>query len=330
MKGVLVLSSVGIKSCCGKKAIDCCFFNTFDKKTDIMKKINYTILLILIAFFATTHTTEAQIWKKLESKVKDKVEKKASDKLENKIDKTIDKSFDKTEESLDDSKIKKNNKADKNQSRSEGVDYAKMLGGNAETRNSYVFDLGVSYQTTMISAKNKKETMPISTLWYSNEGYIGMNSSDSKDVIVMDTEKESMVIFQDKEKQYMALGSGIQDFSSDEDSDDDTNYKIEKIGTEKILGYNCDVYKVTGTTYNAKIWMTKALNFDYSKILANTKNKQSTMGTSWGTSENFPQGMLLKMESTDTETKEKFFTEATKVHKDGTTIKTSAYKKAGL
>ncbi len=78
-----------------------------------MKKTNYTILLILIAFFATTHTTEAQIWKNLESKVKDKVEKKASDKLENKIDKTIDKSFDKTEESLDDSKIKKNNKADK-------------------------------------------------------------------------------------------------------------------------------------------------------------------------------------------------------------------------
>ncbi len=72
------------------------------------------------------------------------------------------------------------------------------------------------------------------------------------------------------------------------------------------------------------------LHFDYSKNLANTKNKQNTMGTSWGNTKNFPQGMLLKMESIDTSTKEKTFTEATKVHKDGTTIKTSSYKKAGL
>lgn len=321
-----------IKSCSYKNIADCRIFNIFVEKINTMKKISHTTILILIAFFATTLTAEAQIWKNLESKVKDKVEKKASNKLEKKLDKTIDKSFDKTEETLDDSTTKKNKKTTKKQSMPEGVDLAGMLSGNAETRSSYVFDLGVSYQTTMITAKNKKEVMPVSTLWYSKEGYIGMNSSDSKDVIVMDAEKESMVIFQEADKQYMAIGNGMyganEDFS--DDSDDDFNYKIEKIGTEKILGYNCDIYKVTGTDYNAKIWMTKALNFDYSKILANTKNKQSTMGTSWGSSKNFPQGMLLKMESTDTKTKEKTFTEATNVHKAGTTIKTSSYKKAGL
>jgi hypothetical protein len=310
--------------------VDCCVFNIFDKNIYIMKKITYTSILILIAFLATTHTTEAQIWKNLESKVKDKVEKKASKKLESKIDKSIDKSFDKTEEALDESTSKKNKKSDNKSNTPEGIDYAKMLGGNAEARQSYVFELGVSYQTTTVSAKNRKEVIPESTLWYSKEGYIGMNASDSKDIIVMDTEKDAMVIFQDKEKQYMTLGSGIQNVSSDENDDVDANYKIEKIGTEKILGYNCDIYKVSGTDYNAKIWMTKALNFDYSKILANTKNKQNTLGTSWGSSKNFPQGMLLKMESTDTKTKEKTFTEATKVHKTGTTIKTSSYKKAGL
>jgi len=307
-------------------------FNIFGKNLNAMKKITYTTILVLIAFFATIQTTEAQIWKNLESKVKEKVEKKASDKLEKKIDKSIDKSFDKTEETLDDSTSKKNKKASKNQNMSEGVDLAGMLSGKSETRSSYVFDLGVSYQTTMISSKNKKEVMPVSTLWYSKEVYIGMNSSDSNDVIVMDAEKETMVIFQEADKQYMAMGNSLygsdEDFS--DDSDYDANYKVEKIGTEKILGYNCDIYKVTGTDYNAKIWMTKSLNFDYSKILANTKNKQSTMGTSWGNSKNFPQGMLLKMESTDTDTKEKTFTEATKVYKDGTTIKTSSYKKAGL
>lgn len=299
--------------------------------TSLSPKILFLVLLMSLSF----STAHGQIWNNIGSKVNEKLKKKADQKIEQKIDQAIDKSFDKTEDKIEESFKNENGSSNNNQNAPKGMDISSMFGGAADVRDQYIFDFGITYKTNSTKSKGKTQEIPTMTMWMSVSGVTAISTSEPSSIMIIDMEKETMVIIQEKEKTYMAMKNNMKAISENIMESIDTeemaadDMKFEKIGTESILGYKCDIYKMTNDGKESKIWVSKDINFNYSNMAGGFNN---TIGQRQkGNLPNFddmPQGMMLKAISTDS--KETIIIEATEVFEKGTNIKMSSYKKLGM
>ncbi len=260
---------------------------------------------------------EAQIWKNLGKKIEKKVENQASKRLEKKIDKAIDKSFDKAEEGLDDA-AKSTTTAAKQ--------------SNKQIAPTFAFNLGITYE--VLEENNKKDQVNMS-LWFSDEPYIGMSTGAQEDMFMVMHDGQ-IITFMEKEKTYMVMGtgflsqlSGAAQEAAARDNTSDGNFRMEKIGSERLLGYNCDIYRITNDESVSKVWMAPALGSmieglmeGFSSFLPNNQINMADLSKT-------NQGMMLKTETTDDKGKT-IVMQATEIHKNGKKINTSAYKSVGF
>lgn len=288
-----------------------------------MKKI--TTGIIALCFF-TSINTEAQIWKNIEKKVGKKIEQQADKRLERKIDKTIDKGFDKLEDAAE-AKPNSDKQANPpaNKKAEPGTqEILRAMGSSGDTplADEYSFKMGVTYQVATSSKKDKPQTM---TLWISDKDYIGMNAAAQKSMFMV-MHGGRMIAFMEDKKTYMSLGAGLTDALMKEaekqaGDDVDPNVKFEKTGTETLLGYACDVYRITTTDGVSKVWIAPSIGvsgFMKSFAAMSRNSKIPTNGPA--------NGMMLKMESKDAKSGEIYTMTATEVHKTPKVIKTSGYK----
>ncbi len=324
-----------------------------------------TKTLFIFCFLFAYQSADAQIWKNMGGKVKDKLERQADKRLEQKIDKTIDKGFDKAEQGTEDAVKGNKNKSGKPQSSPESTgeddmpfDLNSILSGsggmdlgnlenvmnamNADVKlpSTYNFNLGISYSTSFTEDGKKKDINNAMTIWYSPKDYAGISTDmDVSTFMVMD--QGYMISFMEKEKTYTAinpeafagmLGTAV----SDDDDDDGSIPDIKKIGSEKILGYNCTIYEVKdkddeGT---AKIWLTNELQAEgasYIKAMSGFAGKMGGKINTKGLSKihsDIIYGTMMKIETHDEEGISVI--QAEEVIKSGKTIDTKQYKKLGL
>lgn len=304
----------------------------------LLKTLSPKILFLVLLMSLSFSSAQAQIWNNIGSKVNDKLKRKADQKIEQKIDNAIDKSFDKTEQSIEES-LQKGDKSNSKTNPSQGLDISSMFGGTPELRDQYKFGFGVTYKMSSTNSKEKTKEMPTMTMWMSEDGITAMHTDEQNSTIIMDLEKETMIIIQENDKSYMAIKSNMKAVSdkileSVEDEIDDeipADVKFEKIGTEKILGYNCDIYKMTSSESESKIWTTQDIKFDYNKMAGGFTNSfGKKQKSALPTMEGMPMGMLLKVITTETKSKDTVTMEATEIFKDGKTFKLSSYKKIGM
>src|SRR5690606_21156077 len=192
----------------------------------------------------------------------------------------------------------------------------------APPADTYTFKLGVTY---LITTSNKKDKPQNITMWISDKDYVGMNIAAQKSMfMVMDGGR--MIAFMEDKKTYMSLGAGMTDALMKEagkqtGEDIDPNVKFEKTGTETLLGYTCDVYRITTTDGVSKVWIAPSIEVSgfMKSFAAMSRNSKIPV--------NGPaSGMMLKMESKDTKSGDTFTMTATELHKTPKTLKTSDYK----
>jgi hypothetical protein len=109
------------------------------------------------------------------------------------------------------------------------------------------------------------------------------------------------------------------------DDEGPSNYKMEKIGTEKILGYKCEIYKITDEDSESIISITPDIHITgFMKTFA-SMSRNSKLPTM-----DVIPGMLMRMESKDLKKKgDGMKMIATEIIKTPKTIKSSEYKSFG-
>lgn len=278
-----------------------------------MKKI-----LVASIFCFSYLSSEGQIWKNIEKKVGKKIEQQADKRLERKIDKTIDKGFNKLEDATETS-------TNTNKSETKESPKAAKTTANATLADSYNFTLGVSYQ---MGISNKKDKMQNATIWVSDKEYLGMSTAAKKSMfMVMDG--GSIIAFMEDTKTYMSLGAGftatiMNEVENQAEESDNSHVKFENIGSETVLGYKCDVYKISTSDAESKVWIAPSIEvsgFMKSFAAISRNSKLPTTGPT--------KGMMLKMESKDKKNGDIQSIVATEIHKTQKSIKPADYKSMG-
>lgn len=315
------------------------------------KEMNWTVwgvalLVFALASIIPTHA-DAQILKNLGRKVEKKVENQINRRVERQVDKAIDKTFDTVEGGVEDA-VKgdgQNNSTQKSTGQkatpTEGNasgSLGSLFGGNQNVtvRDQYSFLVGVSYDMTSTQG-SKVEKLPGTTLWLSNEAYIGM-ASDMQQGMFMVMDSGGMITFMEDQKRYMAMSANtIGKFAesaaeqADLDELDDANYSFKRVGSEAILGLPCEIYEVETADSKARVWITQAVDIPtgaYGMALASLSQMHSNKNQLPDLSSQ-PSGLMLKMESTD-DSGQQVIMEATQVHRDGKVFQTAGYQSFGF
>lgn len=206
---------------------------------------------------------------------------------------------------------------------------------SAKLREEYLFKLGITYE--MFSGKKDKlKKGQEMSMWYSEAGYTGIGMG-GQTAIFMVYDMKSMKMLTLMEAQKMAMVMDIKkliDQVSDKagvNANDTPDGKITKTGkSEKILGYTCEQYKVSSDKSETLVWITNELGSgfgDYAKSMAMAMGGgKATKGKGFPDMQDVANGVMLKMESTDTSKGELTRIEATAVDKEGKKINTSGYK----
>lgn len=296
--------------------------------TSFSPKILFLVLLMSFSF----SKAHGIIWNNLDSKVDKKLKRKAGKKVEQNIDESIDKSFDKTE-SKTEKLINFGDKSSDNQDITKDLDMSKMLSGKADIKDEYKFDLGITFKSSSTNAKGKVQELGKMTLWTAESGITAFHATENHSTLIVDPENETRVIIQDKDKTYMTMKSNMKLISEKiidkpvEKAEVSNDMKFEKIGSEDLLGYTCDIYKITGGGKETNVWITKDIKFNYGNMAGDFSH---TLGRKQKFTlpdmRELPQEVMLKVISSDSQTKESMSMEATEVFIDGTTIKMSSYK----
>lgn len=291
-----------------------------------------TTVLLSIFLLPMPQHAEAQIWKNLGRKIEKKVEDQASRRLERKIDKAIDKGFDEAESAADNA-VKAGNSKDNsessastaNQSKSQANASSVSGGGNTSVEDSYKFNLGVEYELQS-NGNSDKINM---TMWFSKNGYVGMDASTGNGSMTTVIDTDNMIVFMEDQKSYMVMSNSMLGAISkaavkEAEKSDPTKVKMTRLADEKILGYNCQVYQITSEDGESKIWITTELDANPLGITEGMKNFGG--GVQIPAQVKDMNGAMMKVESRNTKDKEQVVMQAIKVHKDGKTINSKEYK----
>lgn len=289
-----------------------------------MKKCKL-ILTITLLFFS--FASSAQIWKNAEKKIGKKIEQKASDRAERKIDKAIDKSLDKIEEAPSGNQPSEQPSEENQKAPAPAQTPSASVPGigiaNVNLPEKYTFKIGVTYETKEDASKNKKPQ--IITTWYGDEQYMGMEA-DKSNFVVLDAKRSAMITFMEEAKMYLAISSDFTNVQTKEKNEvKEKAPSVEKIGSEKVLGYDCTIYQITTEDGVTKVWYTRDLKVGYSNFMAamaqsSKKQKEKYMVN------DIAEGVMMKMESQEKGSNKVMTMIATSINKNGLSFSTSDYK----
>lgn len=211
---------------------------------------------------------------------------------------------------------------------------------NAQDVTDYKFKLGITYNITSGDKDKKNETHKLA-MWFSDGDYSGMEPTEAKSqvFIVFNMKDMKMLTVMEAQKMVMTidLAKFQQQYQQKQTTGDDKSApkgQVTKTGvSEKILGYNCDQYKITSEKSESLIWVTTELGSgfsDFSKSLMMALN--SGKGQMGGSNTTLPDtkgatnGVMLKMIVTDLSSNKVTTLEATEVNKDGKELNTTGYR----
>lgn len=237
-----------------------------------MKKLT----ILFLSLFLMGSTAEAQFLKKLQKKIEEKVEKKA-------VDNVSDKAAAETENSLN---------------KMWEMDLSSMpmggMGGErvdpAEIPASYNFDW--EYTMNMHSTEGDME---LTYLLKKDSPHFGMQIPNVPGMfMVMDGEKQMMVMFMDSEGSRMLTATKLDPASleASEMEDPYKNAEMKEIGSKEIMGYHCKGYQTETPEHVYTFYVTDEAEVGFSDIFkANQKNAPKGFNPEW-----FKDGTGLMME----------------------------------
>ncbi|KIC96276.1 DUF4412 domain-containing protein [Flavihumibacter solisilvae] len=205
-----------------------------------------------------------------------------------------------------------------------------VCSGFSQEYKDFNFKSGITYSMSNSSNSGPNEM----TMWFADNQYSGVEmGGQSAFFMVYDMKNQAAVNIMPAQKMYMVmdLKKMKEKMKSKTENPDSEKPVITKTGkTEKILGYNCEQYLIKTNKSESLVWVTKDLGIDgaafaksFGEIMGNQDNSSpiNTYGLS---------GVMMKMEVTEKDSKEKATLVATKVHKDGKSVDVTGFKKMNM
>lgn len=203
----------------------------------------------------------------------------------------------------------------------------------AQDVTKFNFKTGITYS---ISEGQKKAGNKL-TMWFSDGDYAAMEPSENNMVfMIFDTKNTKMLTIMQAQKMVMTMDFGklqqqYQDKNKGTDDKAAPKAQVTKTGvTEKIMGYNCEQYKITTDENETLVWVTTELGTGYTsfaKSMMMAMNSGKGKGNnSFGDLQNVANGIMLKMITKDLSDKKEVTLEATNVNTSGKEVDITGYQ----
>ena len=201
-----------------------------------------------------------------------------------------------------------------------------------DDNKDFKFKLGVNYKA---SSEGKSYDL---LMWVSDKPYTGMEAQagGNSAFIIFNMQDKKMVTVMEAQKMVMIMDMGKYQQEATQHMNDSGNaqQKVQVVKTgvkEKILGYNCDQYKITTENSEILTWVTTELGTGFTTfakglMMALSSGKGKPQGSNAPDMKGMTDGITLKMEITDLSTKKVTKLEATAINKEGKEINISDYK----
>lgn len=241
-----------------------------------MKKLLIPILCLIFAI----PSAEAQFLKNLKKKVQQKVENTVTDNISDKAAAEADNSLNKMWEM--------------------NADQMSFPMGSERVDPSLIPDTYNFDWEYTLSMETAEGDMDMTYHLKENAPYFGIRMPQSPQMfMVMDTEKDLMLMFLDSEGNKMLTGTKLNTEALN-DSELDNPYEdaeIKQIGTKEILGYSCQGYQTETEEYVFDFYITDEAEISFNEIYkANQKQAPKGFNPDWlkeGT------GLMMHMEMKD-------------------------------
>ena len=252
------------------------------------------------------------IMDRLKKKASEAVEKKVEDKVSAKIDamtqKLVDNSFSSVFGDSTDA-------AGGGGKAGGGMPFS--IGSNAKTESSYTFTV----VTTMEIESSKSRGKSVIKMHFNpNEAYTGTametadgKKSDGNAFIVLDAKNQAMVMLMASDKSKFSIAYDWKEAQKYAQAHatpkDQVNWdtvktwrSYSKIGTKTIAGYTADGYKTESPDANVEIWVSRDKKLAVGSMFAASSSMKQMKGR---LPEDYPQGLMLEMTSTNNKSGEK-------------------------
>ncbi len=242
------------------------------------------IFLFLLLTLMTTFVLDAQ------SRVEQRAKNRANQNVDREIDKAVDKTFDKigglfkkknkkkdetTEDEVDDRTDSDSDEelSEEEQQRQAQEMVNRMLGGgNDEEWEPIKNDFPISFDAEIKMVKKGKEE--VNNIKYTFDTWktgLQMSNEEAEDIrLIMDNQEGSMttITTQDGKTQGFKMRQQVVNIDDTQMNSDDV--KVTKTNeTKTINGYLCTKYLVETEDGNSTAWVTKEINMDMTKLMAN-------------------------------------------------------------
>jgi len=300
-----------------------------------MKTILSVVVIALLVSMSAV-TSHAQALKRLQKAATDAASRAAERKVEEKVNEKV---TEMTEKAIDDafnamfgeSEGGSGSGSSGSGTRGMGGKIPFSFGADVPKESVYMFDTVVTYEMESTEKNGKSEgKVEMISHFNSKEQYTGtsmmseeMKESNTNMFIIYDFKNLSMLMLMQSEEGKFSMGykwdeeainSAADSVAKYEDinwDELDTWRNYRRIGSKTIAGYSSTGYEFTDEEMKSEIWVSREFDKDfYSLFGANTNSKQLK-----GIMPNdYPYGMLMEMNFTNTKTNERVTMKVTKVN----------------
>jgi hypothetical protein len=249
---------------------------------------------------------EAQLLNRLKKKAQQAAENKAEQKISERVERAAEQMVERSWNSVF---------GEMSQDSTSGLRLPFAMNSNVTTEDEYHFDT-ITTMEIKTTRKNGESDPPVIMKMHFNENemYTGtkfegeeMNKEDGDLFIIYDFKNSAMLMLMKNNEEQFSFGydwkQALEHTEQAKDENDDIDWDevdewqgYTKIGTKNILGYSSDGYRSESESENIEIWVSRDADFGMNNLFSANANAKQLKGK---IPENYPQGMLMEMNSKD-------------------------------
>lgn len=301
-----------------------------------MKNILSVVIITLLSTLFV-ETSSAQVLRRLQKAASDAAaaaaERKVEEKVNQKVTEMTEKAFDSAFDSIFGPMEGGSSSSGGSSAATGSRGSAKMpffFGADITKEPVYTFDTVVTYEMESI-AKNGKSEGKVEMLSHFNtkEQYTGtamlseeMKAENANVFIIYDFKNMAMLMLMQSEEGKFSMGYKWDDATITSSLDsleryEDVNWdevdnwgSYRRIGTKNVAGYSSTGYEVISEDMKSEIWVSREFDKDFYGLFSANSNAKQLKGV---VPPNYPYGMLMEMNFTNTKTNERVTMKVTKV-----------------
>lgn len=284
-------------------------------------RVSIFFVVSMLLFSALPTEADAQLFNRVKERAKQAAERKAEEKLSNEVEKAAERAVENSWNAIFGDGF---GSASGNSEGDDGFNMPFSMNSNAETEDSYTFQITATMLVEMENREGSTEDPVEMQMHYSRDNlYSGtkisgaqMEGQNGEVFLVYDMKNEAMVMLMDSEDGKYSFAydwkqaAEMEEMYTDSPEMDGTTDEMEnaewsdfeEIGTKTIAGVECRGYRMEDENESMEFWMTDDTEYGIQHILQANSETKAVKGN---VPDNYPSGMLMEMNQENLDTGEK-------------------------